>query len=118
MPSDGKPSIWTFAKHIGQLEMLAELLSMSPTYIQPQKWQRWLREGSMALKKEDSLTKAQWKSHLAKKAKDNVPERWKKQITLATADAYWIALYGWEQIKDDEENTTCGEAGDVKIPIR
>jgi len=123
MPNDAKGAIWSFAKHIGQLEMLSELLSMHPTYITPQSWQKWLSEHPRGLKRQEEYTKPQWKSALAKRAKEDTcntgQKSWEKYITLATADAYWIALYGWEKIASgQEENTDGSEKIDHKIPIR
>jgi len=118
MPNDGKRSIWTFAKHIGQLEMLSELLSLSPAYVTPQRWQKWLSEQPYGAIKDKSWTKPQWKSTLSKRAKEIVPEKWKKHITLATADAYWIARYGWEIARYEENNTERSPKGNGSLPIR
>lgn len=117
MPNDGKASIWSFAKHVGQLEMLSELLSMSPAYVTPQKWQKWLSAQSYGLTR-DKMAKPQWKSVLAKNAKAHIGPKWDKKITLATADAYYIALYGWDLIKNEESNTKRSPTSYAKAPIR
>ena len=116
MPNDAKGSVWTFGKHVGQLEMLSELLNMSPLYVTPQVWQRWLSEAYMGFTK-TGLTKTQWKSALAKHAKKIIGPKWAKNITLATADAYFIALYGWNLVQGEEINTKRSSKGNVPVPI-
>jgi hypothetical protein len=113
MPNDGKSSIWSFAKHIGHLEMALELLSVSYTVVYPITWIKWLLGASMGVKKEKSWSKQDWKRHLRDVAKEEVPIKWKNSITLATADAYWIALYGHKKLSSEP----ISEKPDVKVPI-
>ena len=100
MPTDGVRSAFTFGHHNGVLDSILVRSNCRVNRILPSKWMNYFN-----LKRDkEKETKYDYKKRLAEQARIRTPERWKKTLTLKTADAYLIALYGYNQIKQEEES--------------
>ena len=97
MPTDGSKSAFTFGRGLGWLDMLLAYWDLHTERIIPRKWQLIY---SLSKDKERGETKYQYKKRILEKAKTLVPDHQKKNLTLATCDAYLIALYGYYQLKE------------------
>lgn len=94
MPGQSSKATATFARHCGQLEMALLALEISTVEVTPQKWMKYFAVGSS----KDYKAKTEWKNHLKAIAQQRFPSLWKeKKVTLSTADALLIALYGKEK---------------------
>lgn len=88
MPGQSSSATAKFARHNGHLEMALLALGISTVKATPQKWQKMYQLG-----KSSDCGKAEWKNKLKSKAQELFPNLGKK-VTLKTADALLIALYG------------------------
>ena len=86
-PTDGKSSLFSFGCNYGQWQGILASHEIDPIYITPKKWQ-----SHYDIKK--GLPKTIRKKMLKQIAMDKYPDT--KKITLKTADALLIALYGLE----------------------
>ena len=88
-PTDGWVGSFTFGNNYGQWQGILATYEIEPHYVTPKTWQ-----SHFEIKK--GLPKDIRKKKLKQMAKDKFPET--KKITLKTADALLIALYGREAI--------------------
>ena len=88
-PTDGRVGSFTFGNNYGQWQGILATYEIEPYYVTPKTWQ-----SHFEIKK--GLPKDIRKKKLKQMAKDKFPET--KKITLKTADALLIALYGREAI--------------------
>jgi hypothetical protein len=86
-PTDGRRGSFTFGENYGQWQGILASHELEPIYVTPKKWQ-----AHFEIKK--GLPKPIRKKVLKQMAKDKYPNT--KGITLKTADALLIALYGLE----------------------
>ena len=101
MPTDGVRSAFSFGKHLGWLDMLLAYYHLDITRVVPSKWQEFF---SLSRKTSGTDTKYHYKKYILETAKVLAPERYQKEITLATCDAYLIGLYGFNKLKEQHEN--------------
>ena len=86
-PTDGRRGSFSFGENYGQWQGILTSHEIDPIYITPKKWQ-----SHYDIKK--GLPKTIRKKMLKQIAMDKYPDT--KKITLKTADALLIALYGLE----------------------
>ena len=86
-PTDGRAGSFTFGENYGQWQGILASHELEPVYVTPKKWQ-----SHFEIKK--GLKKDIRKRILKQMAKDRCPST--KKITLKTADALLIAIYGVE----------------------
>ena len=91
-PTDGRAGSFSFGRNYGQWQGILSAHEVEPTFVTPKVWQ-----GHFEIKK--GLPKNIRKKILKQMARDKYPKT--KGITLKTADALLIALYGREAILDD-----------------
>ena len=91
MPGQSSSATAKFARHNGHLEMALLALGLPTVKCTPQKWQKVYQLG-----KSTDHDKNTWKNTLKAKAQELFPNLGKK-VTLKTADALLIALYGVRQ---------------------
>lgn len=91
MPGQSSSATAKFARHNGHLDMALYALGIPTTLVTPQKWQKHF---SNQLGSSKGLTHTQWKNRLKNLAQRRCP--YLSNITLKTADAALIALYGAE----------------------
>ena len=92
-PTDGRRGSFTFGENYGQWQGILASHELEPIYVTPKKWQ-----AHFEIKK--GLPKPIRKKVLKQMAKDKYPNT--KGITLKTADALLIALYGLEGDESSE----------------
>lgn len=88
MPGQSSKATATFARHNGHLEMALLALGIRTVKCTPQKWQKMYQLG-----KSSDYDKNAWKNRLKAKAQELFPDLGRK-VTLKTADALLICLYG------------------------
>ena len=88
-PTDGKSSLFSFGCNYGQWQGILASHELKPTYVVPKKWQEHFDI-------EKGLKKVVRKRILKQIAIDKFPKT--KGITLKTADAVLIAMYGLEEV--------------------
>ncbi len=86
-PTDGRAGSFTFGCNYGQWQGILAAHELEPVFITPKEWQ-----GHFEIKK--GLPKPIRKKILKKMAKDRAPDT--LGVTLKTADALLIAIYGIE----------------------
>ena len=86
-PTDGRRGSFSFGENYGQWQGILASHEVEPVYVTPKVWQ-----SHFEIKK--GLPKPVRKKILKQLAKDKYPET--KGVTLKTADALLIALYGLE----------------------
>ena len=86
-PTDGRAWSFTFGENYGQWQGILASHEIQPTFVTPKEWQ-----SHFEIKK--GLKKDVRKKLLKQMAKDRCPST--KKITLKTADALLIAIYGIE----------------------
>jgi hypothetical protein len=91
-PTDGRAGSFSFGRNYGQWQGILSAHEVDPIFVTPKVWQ-----GHFEIKK--GLPKNIRKKILKQMARDKYPKT--KGITLKTADALLIALYGREAILDD-----------------
>ena len=91
-PTDGRAGSFSFGRNYGQWQGILSVHEVDPIFVTPKVWQ-----GHFEIKK--GLPKNIRKKILKQMAIDKYPKT--KGITLKTADALLIALYGREAILDD-----------------
>jgi|TARA_Y100000310_G_scaffold178632_1_gene178594 hypothetical protein len=91
-PTDGRAGSFSFGRNYGQWQGILSVHEVDPIFVTPKVWQ-----GHFEIKK--GLPKNIRKKILKQMARDKYPKT--KGITLKTADALLIALYGREAILDD-----------------
>lgn len=89
MPGQSSSATAKFARHNGHLDMALYALGIPTTLVTPQKWQHHF-SNQIGLSK--GLAKNDWKNKLKALAQAQCP--YLNNITLKTADAILIALYG------------------------
>ena len=92
-PTDGRIGSFSFGNNYGQWQGILASHELDPVYVTPKTWQ-----SHFEIKK--GLPKAKRKNILKQMAKDRCPET--KGITLKTADALLIGIYGLEAVLDDK----------------
>ena len=105
MPTDGVRSAFSFGKHLGWLDMLLAYYRLDIKRVVPHSWQKFYE---LKRDKGNSESKYNYKKRIKEKAIELVTNSHEKDITLATCDAYLIALYGFNQLKEQHENQTKG----------
>jgi len=94
MPGQSSKATATFARHCGHIEVALLALSIPTVEVTPQKWMKYFAVGTA----KKYASKTEWKNKLKSLAQQRFPALWRaKKITLATADALLIALYGKEK---------------------
>ena len=88
-PTDGKSSLFSFGENYGQWQGILSANELDPVFVIPKKWQAHF-------KIETGLKKSVRKKILKQIAVDKFPKT--KGITLKTADAILIAMYGLEEV--------------------
>ena len=88
-PTDGRRGSFSFGENYGQWQGILASHELDPVYVTPKKWQ-----SHYEIKK--GLPKPVRKKILKQLAKDKYPDT--IGITLKTADALLIALYGQEDL--------------------
>jgi len=96
MPTDGVRSAFTFGHHNGVLDAILVRMGCVLTTVLPAKWMAYFN-----LKRNKEETKYEYKKQIVEYAKLTTKVDNRKDITLKTADAYLIALYGYNQIKKE-----------------
>lgn len=96
MPTDGVRSAFSFGRHLGHLDMLLTRYDLPTSRIVPSKWM-----AHFALQRDKMETKYQYKKRILQKAKEMAPKSYVDSLSLATADAYFIATYGYETLKEE-----------------
>lgn len=91
IPGQSSSATAKFARHNGHLEMALLALRIPTVKCTPQKWQKMYQLG-----KSGDYGKTEWKNRLKAKAQELFPDLGKK-VTLKTADALLIAMYGVRQ---------------------
>ena len=91
-PTDGRAGSFSFGRNYGQWQGILSVHEVDPIFVTPKVWQ-----GHFEIKK--GLPKNIRKKILKQMAIDKYPNT--KGITLKTADALLIALYGMDAILDD-----------------
>jgi hypothetical protein len=86
-PTDGKAGLFTFGENYGQWQGILASHELEPTLVTPKEWQAHFEI-------EKGLKKNIRKKILKQIARDKCPST--KKITLKTADALLIAIYGVE----------------------
>ena len=86
-PTDGKAGLFTFGENYGQWQGILASHELEPTLVTPKEWQSHFEI-------EKGLKKNIRKKILKQIAMDKCPST--KKITLKTADALLIAIYGVE----------------------
>jgi len=94
MPSDGSVAAFTFGHHLGVLDTILDLLDIDPIRVIPTKWMDYFH---LKRDKTTKETKYSYKKRILELARSKCILVHKQQITLATCDAYLIALYGYNQ---------------------
>ena len=96
MPGQSSKATATFARHNGHLEMALLALGIPAVKVLPTKWEKIYQLGKCS-----KYARTEWKNRLKAKAQELFPNLG-KQVTLKTADALLIALYGVrEEFKAD-----------------
>ena len=91
IPGQSSSATAKFARHCGHLEMALLALKIRTVKVLPQRWQKMYQLG-----RSGDYTKSEWKNRLKAKAQELFPDLGKK-VTLKTADALLICLYGIRQ---------------------
>ena len=99
MPTDGVRAAFTFGYNTGQLHLCVNRLCGGFTFVLPSKWMAHFN-----LKRDKQETKYAYKKRIKETAASKAKASWAKEITLKTADAYLIALYGYHLIKQKQKN--------------
>lgn len=99
MPTDGVRAAFSFGRHLGHLDMLFSRYDLDVTRIIPTKWMDFYK-----IKRDKEESRYNYKKRLVLTAKSLAPASHSDKINLATADAYLIAKYGWEQLKREIKN--------------
>ena len=94
-PTDGVRAAFTFGHHLGTLDAILDLFGVSVDRVNPTEWM-----GHFELKKSKEETKYFWKKRIMEFAKTKATIENAKEITLDTADAFLIALYGHHKLKE------------------
>ena len=104
MPTDGSKSAFTFGRGLGWLDMLLSHWDLHTTRIIPRKWMETF--GLRRSKLEGGTeSKYNYKKRILEEAKILVSNNQTKNLTLATCDAYLIALYGFNFLKKERDET-------------
>lgn len=96
MPTDGVRSAFSFGRRVGELDMVLSYYNLHTIKVLPREWQSHF---NVPTRKESGLSKYQHKKYLHTLAGTLLPKDYQNKITLATCDAYLIALYGYHQLK-------------------
>ena len=96
-PTDGVRAAFTFGYHVGQLDGILDMLGVSVDRVNPATWME-----SFELKKSKEETKYFWKKRIMEFAKTKTTKEQASKITLDTADAFLIALYGYHKFKEKQ----------------
>lgn len=105
MPTDGSKSAFTFGRGLGWLDMPLAYYGLRTERVIPRKWME-----SYGLKRRKDVdpetveTKYQYKKRIKERAQVLAPEHQRENITLATCDAYLIALYGYHKLKEEQRD--------------
>lgn len=94
MPTDGVRSAFQFGRHLGHLDMVLCRYDLAVTRVLPHKWMEFYD-----LFRGKGETKYGYKKRIVEEAQRLANNSLRPKITLATADAYLIARYGWEMLK-------------------
>lgn len=86
MPGNGGSAMFNFGKGYGYIEMALIALGIPTVTVTPAKWQKHFQLGTGSGK-----TKTEWKNILKAKAQQLCPYM---KVTLKTADAILLAIYG------------------------
>ena len=92
-PTDGRIGSFSFGNNYGQWQGILASYEIDPVYVTPKTWQ-------MHFEIKKGLPKAIRKKILKQMAIDKYPDM--KGITLKTADALLIAVYGLEAVLSDK----------------
>lgn len=95
MPTDGHVGAFSFGRHMGHLDTVLSRLVHNVVWIRPREWMQ-----SFDLKRDKQESKYNYKKRILQLAKGKTQKTLAQQITLKTCDAYLIALYGYNQIKE------------------
>jgi len=99
MPTDGVRAAFTFGYNTGQLHLCVDRLCDGFTFVLPSKWM-----AHFDLKRDKQETKYAYKKRIVETARSKTKKVDVASITLKTADAYLIALYGYHLIKQKQKN--------------
>lgn len=91
MPGQSSSATAKFARHNGHLEMALYSLGIHTVKATPQKWQKFF---SNSLGRSKDCEKREWKNKLKQLAQQMFPGT---KVTLNTADAILLAVYGSKQ---------------------
>lgn len=97
-PTDGVRAAFTFGYHVGQVDGVLDMLDVNVNRVNPTEWM-----GHFELKKSKDETKYFWKKRLMEFAKNQTTKANAELINLDTADAFLIALYGYNKIKTGDK---------------
>lgn len=95
MPTDGVRAAFSFGRHLGHLDMLISRYDLDVTRVIPTKWMDHYK-----IKRDKEESRYNYKKRLVEEAKRLAPLSHRDKINLQTADAYLIARYGWQLIKN------------------
>jgi crossover junction endodeoxyribonuclease RuvC len=101
MPTDGVKSAFTFGRGLGWLDMCLARWDLHTERVLPRKWQKYF---SLQRARDEGESKYSYKKRIQEKSKTLVPHDKEKRLTLATCDAYLIALYGYQTLKEREKS--------------
>ena len=109
MPTDGVRAAFTFGQGLGRLEgVMAALGLPEPLKVNPKQWMDY-----SSMKRNTDEKKYDFKKRIKELAVTLVPKDWKDKITLKTCDAYMIAMYGWNTIK--QQGDTNGDSNSLPV---
>lgn len=91
MPGQSSRATATFARHNGHLEMALYALEIPSEKVKPSKWEKYY---SNTIGTSKGKSKTEWKNILKSEAQRRCP---KDKVTLWSADAILIAIYGKSQ---------------------
>jgi hypothetical protein len=94
MPSDGSVAAFSFGHHLGILDTILDLLGIDVHRVGPARWMDYFH---LKRDKEAKESKHFYKKRILELARSKCVLSKKQQLTLATCDAYLIALYGYHQ---------------------
>ncbi len=100
MPTDGVKSAFSFGQHLGWLDMLLAYYDLHTERVLPRTWQESF---SIPTRKTSKLSKYDHKKYIKNLAKVHIPNHQEEKITMATCDAYLIAVYGYNQRKESND---------------
>ena len=93
MPGQSSKATATFARHNGHLEMALYALEIPSEKVKPSKWEKYY---SNTIGTSKGKSKTEWKNILKSEAQRRFPS---SKVTLWSADAILIAIYGKAQQK-------------------